>query len=75
LLLPAKNQKDLVEVSKRAKASLRIVPVEHMDQVIDLALGEAPAKKMRPRKLPASKKRNASQVKPSATTTSQHTSL
>jgi ATP-dependent Lon protease len=75
LLLPAKNQKDLVEVSKRAKASIHIVSVEHMDQVIDLALGPAPPKKMRPPRLPSSKKRSASPVKPSTTSASQQTHL
>jgi ATP-dependent Lon protease len=71
LLLPAKNQKDLVEVSKRAKASIRIISVEHMDQVIDIALGAAPPKKMRPRRLPSSKKHAAGQVKPSTPSASQ----
>ncbi|MFU8772796.1 MAG: endopeptidase La, partial [Anaerolineales bacterium] len=64
LLLPAKNHKDLVEVSKRAKASLRIIPVEHMDQVVELALGSTPPKKMRPRRLPSSKRRSSGKVEP-----------
>jgi ATP-dependent Lon protease len=57
LLLPTKNEKDLVDVSKRARAGLRIIEVDHMDQVIEIALGSAPPKKMHPRRLRSSKKR------------------
>ncbi len=38
VLLPQRNLKDLVDVPKRARSELTIVPVEHMDQVLDVAL-------------------------------------
>jgi len=71
LLLPAKNEKDLVDVSKRAKAGIRIIAVEHMDQVVEIALGPAPAKKIRPRRLPSSKRRNMDRAASSARNASQ----
>lgn len=42
VLLPVRNEKDLVDVPKKARTDLRIVPVKHMDQVLDLALGPQP---------------------------------
>lgn len=41
VILPRKNLKDLAEVPKRARTELRLVPVEHMDQVLEIALVEA----------------------------------
>jgi len=38
VILPQKNIKDLIEVPKRARNELKIIPVEHMDQVLDIAL-------------------------------------
>ncbi|MCC6955209.1 MAG: endopeptidase La [Anaerolineales bacterium] len=50
VLLPKKNLKDLVDVPKRARNELNIVPVEHMDEVLELALvqEEKPPKTPRP---------------------------
>ncbi len=46
IILPDRNQKDLVDVPKKVLADLKIVPVVHMDQVLDVALypptGEKP---------------------------------
>jgi ATP-dependent Lon protease len=44
--------KDLVDVPKRARSELKILPVEHMDQVLEIALAPAPpkAKPVRPRR-------------------------
>lgn len=47
VLLPRRNQKDLVEISKKARSDLRIVPVDHMDQVIEVALKPARTRKAR----------------------------
>jgi ATP-dependent Lon protease len=44
VILPKRNVKDLVDVPKRARSELRIIPIEHMDQVFDLALLPAPEK-------------------------------
>ncbi len=30
--------KDLVDIPKRARADLKIIPVEHIDQVLEIAL-------------------------------------
>lgn len=40
VLLPEKNMKDLVDVPKKARDELKIVPLTHMDQVLDLALAK-----------------------------------
>jgi ATP-dependent Lon protease len=50
VLLPERNMKDLVDVPKTVRTELRIVPVSHMDQVLDVALspqaaGEPPRSK------------------------------
>lgn len=46
VILPERNQKDLVDVPKKVLADLRIVPVTNMDQVLEMALypatGEQP---------------------------------
>jgi len=38
VLLPEKNMKDLWDVPKTARSELKIVPVTHMDQVLEVAL-------------------------------------
>jgi len=38
VLLPKRNMKDLVDIPKRARGDLKIIPVEHMDQVLEIAL-------------------------------------
>ncbi len=38
ILLPKRNMKDLVDVPKRARNEMKILPVEHLDQVLDIAL-------------------------------------
>jgi ATP-dependent Lon protease len=38
VILPERNMKDLVDVPKKARKDLEIIPVDHMDQVIDVAL-------------------------------------
>jgi ATP-dependent Lon protease len=42
VILPERNLKDLVDVPKRARNELKIIPIEHMDQVLELALAPAP---------------------------------
>ena len=37
-MLPERNMKDLVDVPKRVRDDLKIIPVEHMDQVLEVAL-------------------------------------
>jgi ATP-dependent Lon protease len=38
VLLPEKNMKDLVDVPKTARSELKIIPITHMDQVLEAAL-------------------------------------
>jgi ATP-dependent Lon protease len=40
VILPEKNMKDLVDLPKAAKTELKIVPVKHMDEVLEIALSE-----------------------------------
>ena len=42
VIIPQKNLKDLVDVPKKVRTDLRIHPVEHMDQVIAIAITPAP---------------------------------
>jgi ATP-dependent Lon protease len=55
VILPRKNQKDLVDVPKKARNDLKIVFVEHMDQVLEVAL--LPPKPKAPRPVRASRKK------------------
>ncbi len=51
VLLPEKNLKDLYEVPKTARSEMKIIPVTHMDQVVELAIApDAIIKPPRPRK-------------------------
>ncbi|HRQ22322.1 MAG TPA: magnesium chelatase domain-containing protein, partial [Anaerolineales bacterium] len=53
VLLPEKNLKDLVDLPKTAKSELKIIPVKHMDEVLEIALGkQAVVKPPKPKKLP-----------------------
>jgi ATP-dependent Lon protease len=45
IILPRRNLKDLVDVPKRARSAMRIVPVEHIDQVLQIALAEKKGKR------------------------------
>ncbi|MBC6939762.1 MAG: endopeptidase La [Anaerolineae bacterium] len=50
VILPERNMKDLVDVPKQALKDLKIVPVNHMDQVLEVALAkEAAIKPPKPR--------------------------
>ena len=42
VLIPKRNEKDLVDVPDEVRDQLRIVPVENMDQVLSEALIDAP---------------------------------
>jgi ATP-dependent Lon protease len=45
IILPEKNMKDLVDVPKKVRDDLKIIPVNHMDQVLDIALHPPTEKK------------------------------
>jgi ATP-dependent Lon protease len=51
VILPEKNMKDLVDLPKTAKSELKIIPVGHMDEVLQIALAaKAVIEPPRPRK-------------------------
>ena len=53
VLLPEKNMKDLIDVPKTARNELKILPVTHMDQVLEVALSpEVVVEPPRPRRRP-----------------------
>jgi len=53
ILVPEKNMKDLVDVPKKVREDLKILPLQHMDQVLEVALGvEATVEPPRPRRKP-----------------------
>src|SRR5258707_371747 len=53
VLLPEKNLKDLHDIPKTVKAELKIIPVTHMDQVVEVAVApQAVIEPPRPRKRP-----------------------
>jgi len=50
VLIPSKNIKDLVDVPKKVREELKIIPIQHMDQVLEIALAsEAALEPPRPR--------------------------
>jgi ATP-dependent Lon protease len=49
IILPKRNMKDLIDVPKKARNDLHIVPVEHMDQVMEIALKASPQRLSRTR--------------------------
>jgi ATP-dependent Lon protease len=60
IILPTRNQKDLIDVPKRARSELKLIPVEHMDQVLEIALAGAPkVSKARPKRSMTSTKSTA----------------
>ncbi len=50
VLLPERNLKDLVDVPKKVRTDLKLIPVIHMDQVIEVAIHPANEKPHRQRK-------------------------
>lgn len=50
IIIPERNMKDLVDLPKKVRQDLNIVPVTHMDKVLELALRPATGKKSRPKR-------------------------
>lgn len=53
VILPRRNMKDLVDVPKKVKEEVKIIPVIHMDEVIKVALQPATEKPLRLKKMPS----------------------
>lgn len=47
VIIPTRNQKDLVDVPKRARAELNLIPVDHMREVLEKALVPEPVQPKR----------------------------
>ena len=50
VIMPKRNAKDLIDVPKRARSELNIVLVEHIDQVLEVALNPAPVRSESPKR-------------------------
>ncbi len=59
VLIPERNMKDLVDVPKKVKLDLKIIPIVHMDQVIEIALHPKNGKSARHKKSQAEKVENS----------------
>jgi ATP-dependent Lon protease len=64
VILPKKNLKDLVDVPRRVKDEIKIIPVEHMDQVLKIALAQSG----HPRKIVSARDEESSSDKDSSLT-------
>ena len=62
VIIPAENEPDLAEIDSVVKDHVHFEPVEQIDQVLKLALTEAPASKRTETDLP--EKKNASELSP-----------
>jgi len=59
VMLPKRNMKDLVEVPKRVRSDLNLIPVEHMDQVLETALAPPSPKKTSARRSVTRQEKNS----------------
>ena len=59
VIIPEKNRKDLVEIPRNVKRKLKFIPVRNMDEVLAIALEDAPKKiTTKAKKKQASKRRS-----------------
>ncbi len=56
VILPKRNAKDLVDVPKRARSELQLVLVDHIDQVLEVALKPPKPNSAHPRRIPRKSK-------------------
>jgi len=64
ILLPERNMKDLIDVPKKVRDDLNIIPVNHMDQVLEVALHPEVEKPSRHRKPIAKEKDEGEKEQP-----------
>jgi ATP-dependent Lon protease len=50
IIMPERNMKDMIDVPKKVRIDLKIIPVTHMDQVLQIALSPAVEKPARPKR-------------------------
>jgi ATP-dependent Lon protease len=53
ILLPERNMKDLVDIPRKVRTDLTLIPVNHMDEVLEVALHPAQEKPVKSRKIQA----------------------
>ena len=70
VLLPERNMKDLIDVPKKVLSDMKIIPVTHMDQVLDVALHPPVERKTR---MPIEKKTEKKQAKSKTQAASENT--
>ena len=49
VIIPEKNRKDLMDIPANVKRKLKFMTVQHVDEVLDIALEPAPKPKRKPR--------------------------
>jgi ATP-dependent Lon protease len=62
VIMPKRNAKDLVDVPKRARSEMQIVLVDHIDQVLNMALQPQKPQISRQRRLPKKPKEKAEEI-------------
>jgi ATP-dependent Lon protease len=50
VIMPERNMKDMIDVPKKVRIDLKIIPVTHMDQVLEIALNPVAEKPTRPKR-------------------------
>jgi predicted ATP-dependent protease len=63
VILPKRSVKDLIDMPIRVNKEVKIMPVEHMDQVLEISLAPEPPKEKRSRRRRSSAAINNSQDK------------
>jgi ATP-dependent Lon protease len=61
IIMPERNMKDMIDVPKKVRDDLKIIPVKHMDQVLEIALSPAVEKPPRPKRSRAKSKADESE--------------
>jgi ATP-dependent Lon protease len=62
VILPKRNAKDLVDVPKRARSEMQLVFVEHIDQVLEVALKPRKPTENHQRRVPKKSKANNKEI-------------
>jgi ATP-dependent Lon protease len=60
VIMPERNMKDMIDVPKKVRIDLKIIPVTHMDQVLEIALNPVAEKPARPKRARAKSKADES---------------
>jgi ATP-dependent Lon protease len=61
VIMPERNMKDMHDVPRKVRDDLKIIPVTHMDQVLEIALSAPPEKPARPKRTRSKAKAEAAE--------------